>query len=59
MKIKAKRLLKSVLAVISCGTIAASSSVLNINAYVLDTFVGNSDVQKPHEYVNLGQEDYE
>ena len=29
------------------------------NAYVLETFVGNSDVQKPHEYVNLGQEDYE
>ena len=29
------------------------------NAYVLETFVGNSDAQKPHEYVNLGQEDYE
>ena len=29
------------------------------NAYVLETFVGNSDVQEPHEYVNLGQEDYE
>ena len=29
------------------------------NAYVLETFVGNSEVQKPHEYVNLGQEDYE
>ena len=29
------------------------------NAYVLETFVGNSDVQIPHEYVNLGQEDYE
>lgn len=29
------------------------------NAYVLETLVGNSDVQKPHEYVNLGQEDYE
>ena len=29
------------------------------NAYVLETFVGNSDVQEPHEHVNLGQEDYE
>lgn len=29
------------------------------NAYVLETFVGNSDAQKSHEYVNLGQEDYE
>ena len=29
------------------------------NVYVLETFVGNSDVQKPFEYVNLGQNDYE
>lgn len=28
------------------------------NVYVLETFVGNSDVQNTHEYVNLGQEDY-
>ena len=48
MKIKAKRLLKSVLAVISCGTIAASSSVLNINAYVLDT-------ENPNNYDNFAQ----
>lgn len=31
----------------------------DFNVYVLETFVGNSDVQKPHEYVNLGQNDYE
>lgn len=31
----------------------------NFNVYVLETFVGNSDVQKPFEYVNLGQNDYE
>lgn len=48
MKIKVKRLLKSVLAVISCGTIAASSSVLNINAYVLDT-------ENPNNYDNFAQ----
>ncbi len=48
MKIKAKILLKSVLAVISCGTIAASSSVLNINAYVLDT-------ENPNNYDNFAQ----
>ncbi len=48
MKIKAKRLLKSVLAVISCGTIAASSSILNINAYVLDT-------ENPNNYDNFAQ----
>ncbi len=48
MKIKAKRLLKSVLAVISCGTIVASSSVLNINAYVLDT-------ENPNNYDNFAQ----
>jgi len=29
------------------------------NVYVLETFVGNSDVQEPHEYVNLGQDDYD
>ena len=29
------------------------------NVYVLETFVGNSDIQQPHEYVNLGQGDYE
>lgn len=48
MKIKVKRLLKSVLAVISCGTIAASSSILNINAYVLDT-------ENPNNYDNFAQ----
>lgn len=48
MKIKVKRLLKSVLTVISCGTIAASSSVLNINAYVLDT-------ENPNNYDNFAQ----
>ena len=48
MKIKVKRLLKSVLAVISCGTIDASSSILNINAYVLDT-------ENPNNYDNFAQ----
>lgn len=28
------------------------------NIYVLETFVGDSDVQEAHEYVNLGQNDY-
>lgn len=27
--------------------------------YVLQTVVGNTDKQKPHEYVNLGQNDYD
>jgi hypothetical protein len=26
--------------------------------YSLETFVGNSDAQKPFEYVNIGQNDY-
>ena len=29
------------------------------NIYVLETFVGNSDVQKPFENVNLGQNNYD
>ena len=29
------------------------------NIYVLETFVGNSDVQKPFEDVNLGQNNYD
>ncbi len=27
--------------------------------YSLETFIGNSDVQAPFEYVNIGQNDYE
>lgn len=27
--------------------------------YVLEHIVGNTDVQKPHEYVNLGQNNYD
>lgn len=29
------------------------------NCYVLETFVGNSDVQTPHPYVDLGQNSYD
>ena len=29
------------------------------NCYVLESVVGNSDVQKPFEYVNLGQNSYD
>lgn len=29
------------------------------NIYVLETFVGNSDVQKPFKHVNLGQNNYD
>lgn len=27
--------------------------------YVLETVVGNTDEQEPHEYVNIGQNDYD
>ena len=30
----------------------------NFYCYSLETFVGNSDAQKPFEYVNIGQNDY-
>lgn len=29
------------------------------NCYVLESFVGNSDVQEPFEYVNIGQNSYD
>ena len=29
------------------------------NVYSLETFVGNSDAQTPHPYVNIGQNSYE
>lgn len=29
------------------------------NVYILETVVGNTDVQEPFEHVNLGQDDYE
>lgn len=29
------------------------------NVYILETFVGNSDVQEPFDYVNLGQNNYD
>ena len=29
------------------------------NVYVLETVVGNTDVQVPHEYVDLGQNSYD
>lgn len=31
----------------------------NFYCYSLETFVGNSDAQKPFEYVNIGQNSYE
>ena len=30
----------------------------NFYVYSLETFIGNSDVQKPFDYVNIGQNDY-
>ncbi len=30
----------------------------NFYCYSLETFVGNSDTQTPHPYVNIGQNDY-
>ena len=31
----------------------------NFYCYSLETFVGNSDAQTPHPYVNIGQNDYD
>lgn len=31
----------------------------NFYVYALETFIGNSDVQKPFEHVNLGQNSYD